>query len=273
LSLNNSHNEYYETPEFWDVNLLDISEEKERVKHFIDALPLDVSTVIEVGCGNGVIINTLAEKKGNLTRVVGVDLSEYALKFVKVEKYKQNINNLEFLDNSFDCVIASEVLEHLTTSDFQIGLNEIQRISKKYILVSVPNEDDLELDIRMCNVCFCWFNPDYHMRSFNKSSLKGLFSKFRNIWIREIGYEKIKTEYLPLAKLFLHYNQKKNAKIGICPQCGMNYTLISKISDSFGDSQKQKSFYQKVSEIMVRKLFTKNYLKKRWLFALYERIM
>jgi len=45
---------------------------------------------------------------------------------------------LPYKDNAFDLVLCTEVLEHL--DDPQKGLKELVRVSKKYLVISVPNE-------------------------------------------------------------------------------------------------------------------------------------
>lgn len=70
-----------------------------------------------------------------------------ASKFVPSAQFSvESIYDISQADDSFDLVIASEVLEHLEQPEK--ALDEILRISKKYILVSVPNEPIW----RVCNV-------------------------------------------------------------------------------------------------------------------------
>ena len=103
---------------------------------------LELDSILDVGCGEGFTLNKLLENKIG-ERLEGVDFQKSAIEIgKKVHTYlalKQgNIYKLEYKNNSFDLVIATEVLEHL--KDPKKGLKELVRISKKYLLLSVPNE-------------------------------------------------------------------------------------------------------------------------------------
>ncbi len=49
----------------------------------------------------------------------------------------EDINFLPFLDDSFDCVLCSDVLEHLDNLHHIFG--ELLRVSKRYVIISLPN--------------------------------------------------------------------------------------------------------------------------------------
>jgi len=49
-----------------------------------------------------------------------------------------DIRYLPFKDNQFDGVLAFEILEHLPFSDFMRTLKELKRVSKKYVIISIP---------------------------------------------------------------------------------------------------------------------------------------
>ncbi len=75
------------------------------------------ASILDVGCGNGIISMHLGRLGYN---VVGVELSDEALKVAiennnlsNVEFRKENAENLRIEGLSFDVVICSEVLEHL----------------------------------------------------------------------------------------------------------------------------------------------------------------
>lgn len=98
----------------------------------------DVNSVIDIGCGEGFIINCL-----NRPDITGVDISKKALDIAKRKNPGCNfctgsVYDLSFKESSFDLVIATEILEHLKNPEK--ALQEIGRISSSYCLFSVPNE-------------------------------------------------------------------------------------------------------------------------------------
>lgn len=114
------------------------------ISNFIENLrdtvtPLEnINRVIDIGCGEGFIINSLS-----LPDITGVDISKNALKLAKDKNRNCNlcagsVYELSFKNNSFDLAIATEVLEHLEKPDR--ALQEIRRISSDYCIFSVPNE-------------------------------------------------------------------------------------------------------------------------------------
>ncbi len=104
---------------------------------------------LDIGCGRGEIIYALA-KKG--LQVTGVDFSPSAVelslktcaRFVKngqVKIKQMNANNLKFPDNSFDLIIASDVVEHLSDRDMKKFAKESYRVlapAGKLIIHTLP---------------------------------------------------------------------------------------------------------------------------------------
>jgi len=101
--------------------------------------------VLDAGCGEGVL-SILMAKKGAI--VTGVDFSlpniESAIEKAKKLDIEKGLltfqvgdaENLPFDTNSFDCVVSNHVLEHLP--DFDKGLQEIYRVTKKHAIIAVP---------------------------------------------------------------------------------------------------------------------------------------
>lgn len=102
----------------------------------------EIESVLDVGCGEGFTLNKLSEE-GIGKKLEGVDFLKTAIDLGKKAHPKLTLNQgniykLEYKNNSFDLVMATEVLEHL--EDPRKGLKELIRVSKKYLLLSVPNE-------------------------------------------------------------------------------------------------------------------------------------
>ncbi len=99
-------------------------------------------SILDVGCGEGVTLHKIKMMKIG-KNLEGIDYSAEAIKIGKKEfpalkLKKADIYALPYKDNSFDIVLCNEVLEHL--EDPQKALDELKRVTKKYLLLSVPNE-------------------------------------------------------------------------------------------------------------------------------------
>ncbi|PKN94478.1 MAG: hypothetical protein CVU44_05170 [Chloroflexi bacterium HGW-Chloroflexi-6] len=127
--------------------------EKYLVENFIQSFKKNINSLLnesiasicEVGCAEGELLKTVYSIFPKST-IFATDISEEEVKKAKincaafpVDFSVQNAESLkEYKDSSFEIVICCEVLEHL--SDPIKGLEELCRISNKYIIVSVPNE-------------------------------------------------------------------------------------------------------------------------------------
>ena len=137
-------------------------------------LPEDVSNILDVGCGNGYIANALAGRYS----VVGVDISTAALRHLKVPGCLASVAQLPCADHAFDLVIASEVIEHLPPDEFDAALREIERVSKRYIITSVPFAEDLTTGRRYSVEVGALRHMNDHMRSSDLPALINLYREF-----------------------------------------------------------------------------------------------
>lgn len=112
---------------------------------------ISFNTVLEVGCGEGHIINFIASNFKGIRRAEGFDIGSEVIRYAK-EIYPNilfqafSLYDNPYESNSFEITVCCEVLEHLEYPDK--GLEEVFRISSKYILLSVPNEPIW----RICNI-------------------------------------------------------------------------------------------------------------------------
>jgi len=101
-------------------------------------------SVLDVGCGEGVLTREWAERLGT-GRVVGVDLDDPRLRAEWEAGARPNLeyraaeaHALPFADGDFDLVAGIEVLEHVPDPD--AALREMARVARRRLLVSVPRE-------------------------------------------------------------------------------------------------------------------------------------
>lgn len=259
---------YYEQPCFWDKDYLQNPIEKERINKILnEIISLDTHSVLDVGCGNGAFVNTLIRTfPDRFDRVVGMDTSEEALKYVRTERLKGTVSKIPFEDKSFDLVTCLEVLEHLPYEEYKKGLQELQRLSSRYILITVPNSEYPESGLVICPECRCYYNPYFHLKCFNIQKLEHLFQYFELEFLNEIGpcVYRYLPNYMKVRRIFREETLPPTA---ICPQCGYK----EKVEDGQlvnKPAPKKKSILSKVKGV-ERFLFAKK--KKRWLIGRYER--
>lgn len=105
---------------------------------------LPIKNLVDVGCGEGFGIYRLQRKfSGESFTITGVDISKKSLEICKkmnpsVPLYEGDIYKLPFASKKFEMVMCLETLEHLEHPE--VALEELCRVSKKYLLLSVPNE-------------------------------------------------------------------------------------------------------------------------------------
>ena len=141
----------------------------------------DTETVLEVGTGEGNILNRLNQIK-RFTRLEGIDISSEAIDTAKklLPSLKFSLGSayeLSYKDEEFDMLVLLEVLEHL--EDYEKALSEIKRVSKKYVLISVP----VEPLWRMFNVARFSYLPSFgntpgHIQHWDKKSFLSLIEKY-----------------------------------------------------------------------------------------------
>jgi len=88
-------------------------------------------SILDVGCSDNDLKKIAGEK------VFGIDIAGTPDKKVDLEKESLSM----FSDNSFDFIVCTEVLEHI--DNLYEVLDDMNRVSKKYMLISLPNCPDI----------------------------------------------------------------------------------------------------------------------------------
>jgi ubiquinone/menaquinone biosynthesis C-methylase UbiE len=266
--MTNIEKEYYEIDDFWKSDhIADI--EMQRVKATYSLIPSDVSSICDVGCGNGIFLNYLIDKQ-RFSRLHGCDRSNAALKYVKTEKTLCSIDSLPFETSSFEMVTALEVIEHLPMLIYKKALSEICRVSSKYVIITVPNNELLELHFIICPQCKTHFNQDYHMRSYTTNDVDVLFDSlgYKNISTIELGEY---YEYYYPKQIYRFIKKKIPQNINPfpfkipCPVCSY---FIPPVDKSVNISPIKVSFLKS----NIKKILIKKITKYMWIAGIYKKL-
>ena len=163
-----SHFKHKETWENYDERGII---EKYKISCIVNNIPNEVKTILDVGCGNGVITNVLSKKY----EVTGVDFSSEALKYLECSTICCSTDEIPVEDNSYDMVFSSQMLEHLTIPVLEKTISEFKRITKKYIFITVPHNEFLDKNFTKCPKCGHILNVSGHLQSFSFKKLQNLF--------------------------------------------------------------------------------------------------
>jgi SAM-dependent methyltransferase len=92
------------------------------------------SRILDVGCGGGAYVLALA----NEYDISGVDYREFPSWSIEPKRFSiSDAHKINLPDCSIDTILSFETLEHL--SDPEKALKEYYRISKKNVIITVPN--------------------------------------------------------------------------------------------------------------------------------------
>ena len=152
---------------------------KRRAKIILSTLLRhEVRSVLDVGCGRGFYAYAVTQviPKAHIT---GIDINESYLNEAKkfaikgqVSFMKTNVYSLPFSSNSFDAIIASEILEHLEND--KLALKEIYRVLKKngVLLITVPHR----------KYPFFWDPVNFLLRKFFNTHIPSTMWWLAGIW-------------------------------------------------------------------------------------------
>jgi 2-polyprenyl-3-methyl-5-hydroxy-6-metoxy-1,4-benzoquinol methylase len=127
---------------FYDRKYSEGSEIRRTSKQYtIDCVPENTTLdILDVGCGSGANSIALAAK-GH--RVRGVDLSPVAIERYRNQGFEGKVGNfdngLDYPARSFDVVLCSEVIEHMTSPELLVA--EMSRVLRPggLLVLSTPN--------------------------------------------------------------------------------------------------------------------------------------
>lgn len=145
--------------------------------------------ILDIGFGDG---RLLAGLSGQGRELYGIDISEknvvltqdqFKTKGLLAEFKFGNINAIPYQDAYFDCVVASEVLEHVDDDTLRRGLSEIKRVLKPggYLVITTPADEKLDENLVYCPDCQKQFHRWGHKQSFSMERISSWLAPDYNI--------------------------------------------------------------------------------------------
>lgn len=182
----------------------------------LDMLPRDVRTVLDVGCGDGTLINRMPSD----VSVVGVDISPEPLRYVDKRRLVANAASLPFADGQFDLIMANNVLEHLDLPSRETALREIRRVSNRYVLLTVPQNEELQARHVRCHDCGMVYHARWHTNTFCVETMQKVFAP--SLATKEVRYtgDETRPPHDPCIELQHQLGLYRTRRGAICPSCG-----------------------------------------------------
>ena len=216
--------------EYQDWTKLDKETLNPKINKLYNTIPKSVKSIIDIGCGNGVITNELAKKY----KIIGVDRSEAALKHVKCDSIQCSSDSIPIPDSSFDLVFSSELLEHLEDDKYSGTIKEMKRLSRQFILITVPNSENPDKLSIKCPSCGYVYNRPNHLRSFHLSDFQRDFPEYKILENftcgKKVRYSNpqlltFKLRYSPSTSWIPYYWIDRQNRNTICPSCENHFSF------------------------------------------------
>lgn len=273
--IDKTHAEYYEADSFWEGDALKDPANQRRIETTVRLIPNEVKSILDVGCGNGIFGHTILRERSDI-QITGVDRSRSALKHVTFKSHIASIDDLPFEDKSFDAVSCLQVIEHIPNSYYMKSLAELARVSREFIVIGVPFEEDLANEVTECPQCKTVFNINLHLRNFNIADIDALFSEFGfKLVNHKFPMQKVRAKYIDEWAAAAKRGGKKDRRFlsPVCPVCA--YTEGDKTAFNNQPAMAYRStglsMYKRIMIGALKLLLPKETVKGYWVVALYKR--
>jgi 2-polyprenyl-3-methyl-5-hydroxy-6-metoxy-1,4-benzoquinol methylase len=135
---------------------------------------LEASSILDAGCGEGVVLELVTATTA--IQPFGIDLDPERIQVAHgtrgIDRLAvADLQRLPFGDDTFDLVLLLEVLEHVGHPEF--ALDEIWRVTRRYLLASVPNEPWWSLgNMARLKYLSAWGNTPEHINHWSARGFK-----------------------------------------------------------------------------------------------------
>jgi len=145
--------------------------EQARTADLLRLVPRGRKSVLDIGARDGHFSRLLTDY---FEEVTALDLEKPAFEFPRVKTVAGDITQLQFSDDSFDCVFCAEVLEHIPA--LEQACRELVRVARHEIVIGVPYRQDTRVGRTTCSQCGKVNPPWAHVNTFDEAKLRKLFS-------------------------------------------------------------------------------------------------
>lgn len=157
-----------------------------------------IDSVIDVGCGMGNFTLELANRK-QFKKIVGIDflkdtfdIARENTKFFEMVSFTEgDLIYMPFKDRSFDLAVCLNVLHHIHVDDFRNAIQELTRITDKYLILEIRNKKNI-FDIWYNHIILPKLYKKLPLYATSLSRLNDLIKKF-DFQIVSMNGEKIFT--------------------------------------------------------------------------------
>jgi hypothetical protein len=236
--------------------------EQTRIADLISMMPSACSNALDIGARDGYLSVRMTE---HFDSVTALDLSTPDVQHEKIQILQGDVTALNLPDSSFDIVVCAEVLEHIPPELLMRACQEIVRVSKKWVLIGVPFQQDIRFGATRCPSCGKTNPPWGHVNAFSTDKLTKLFSSLSVHTISNVGVSNDKTNFLShlLSEYAGHpfgtYKQQEN-----CIYCDSTISYTEK--RNFGQRLATRAAHILIS---VQKHMTRKH--PNWIHILFEK--
>jgi len=146
------------------------------------------STCLEIGCAKGEFV---AEMRRRGVLAVGSDVSQYSVAQGPADLrgralVASRISAIPFAADTFDLVVAIEVLEHVAPGDVEEALRELWRVSRNFVFVTVQNTTAAAPEHFFSDVThatmkpLAWWQARFRAAGFDVIPIELPFGEFRD---------------------------------------------------------------------------------------------